>query len=57
MLGTPNVYGILYLLKQHQDTFDKREITSIEVDYNKRINITLHINEVIDDRVSEVEPD
>lgn len=57
MLGTPNVYGIFYLLKQHQDTFGKREITSIEVDYNKSINITLHINEVIDARASEVEPD
>ena len=57
MLGTPNVYGILYLIKQHQDIFGKREITSIEVDYNKSINITLHINEVIDERASEVDPD
>jgi hypothetical protein len=52
MLGTPNVYGVLYLLKQHQGTFGKREITSIEVEpfYDRKggnpaYDIIIHIGE------------
>ena len=48
ILGTPNAYGILYLLKQHPSVFGKKEITRIEVkkhrDYNKP-NIILHVGE------------
>jgi hypothetical protein len=47
LLGTPNVYGILYLLKQHPSLFGKKEITSIEVfkeDYQLP-DIILHIGE------------
>jgi hypothetical protein len=48
ILGTPNAYGILYLLKQHPSVFGKKEITRIEVkkhrDYD-RPNVILHIGE------------
>jgi hypothetical protein len=47
ILGTPNVYSTLFLLKQHPSTFGKREITSIEVKMLPSCspNITLHIGQ------------
>ena len=48
ILGTPNAYGTLYLLKQHPSVFGKKEITCIEVkkhvEYGKP-NLILHIGE------------
>ena len=46
LLGIPNVYGILYLLKQHPSLFGKKEITSIKVVQERfSIDIILHIGE------------
>ncbi len=46
ILGTPNAYGILYLLKQHPGVFGKKEITCIEVEkyVSGTPNIIFHIN-------------
>ena len=46
ILGTPNAYGTLYLLKQHPSVFGKKEITRIDVDMSDdKPNMILHIGE------------
>lgn len=46
ILGTPNVYGTLFLLKQHPCLFGKKEITSIKVVQKLfSVDIILHIGE------------
>jgi len=47
ILGTPNAYSTLFLLKQHPSIFAEREITSIEVEMSHSCNpnITLHIGQ------------
>jgi hypothetical protein len=45
LLGTPNVYGTLYLLRQHPSLFGKKEITGIEVEAHRYLNLILHIGE------------
>jgi hypothetical protein len=48
ILGTPNAYSTLFLLKQHPSTFGNREITSIEVEMpqsGSQPDIILHIGQ------------
>ncbi len=46
ILGTPNAYSTLYLLKQHSSVFGEKEITDIEVGkhVSGRPKMILHIN-------------